>query len=91
MLRGSTHAWKVNFCKFTNETRLAMEDASANSGLRFVAVLNGIFRNELEKEFIDNFKLWKDAYDRQLKAEGKEPEPGGGTKAGLVQTSRRSR
>ena len=29
MLRGSTHAWKVNFCKFTNETRLAMEDASA--------------------------------------------------------------
>jgi benzoyl-CoA-dihydrodiol lyase len=42
MLRGSTHAWKVNFCKFTNETRLAMEDASANSGLRFVAALNGI-------------------------------------------------
>src|SRR5579862_6778289 len=42
MLRGSTHAWKVNFCKFTNETRLAMEDASANSGLKFVAALNGI-------------------------------------------------
>jgi benzoyl-CoA-dihydrodiol lyase len=42
MLRGSTHAWKVNFCKFTNETRLAMEDASANSGLRFIAALNGI-------------------------------------------------
>jgi benzoyl-CoA-dihydrodiol lyase len=42
MLRGSTHAWKVNFCKFTNETRLAIEDASANSGLRFVAALNGI-------------------------------------------------
>jgi FKBP-type peptidyl-prolyl cis-trans isomerase len=38
-------------------------------------VVNGIFRNDLEKEFIDNFKLWKDAYDRQLKAEGKEPEP----------------
>ncbi len=31
MLRGSTHSWKVNFCKFTNETQLAMEDASANS------------------------------------------------------------
>src|ERR671911_2371901 len=34
MLRGSTHAWKVNFCKFTNETRLAIEDASAHSGIR---------------------------------------------------------
>jgi benzoyl-CoA-dihydrodiol lyase len=42
MLRGSTHAWKVNFCKFTNETRLAMEDASAHSGLKFVAAVNGI-------------------------------------------------
>jgi len=41
MLRGSTHAWKVNFCKFTNETRLAMEDASAHSGLKFLAALNG--------------------------------------------------
>ena len=42
MLRGSTHAWKVNFCKFTNETRLAMEDASQNAGLKFLAALNGI-------------------------------------------------
>jgi benzoyl-CoA-dihydrodiol lyase len=42
MLRGSTHAAKVNFCKFTNETRLAMEDASAHSGLKFLAALNGI-------------------------------------------------
>src|SRR6187402_3119110 len=42
MLRGSTHAWKVNFCKFTNETRLAMEDASENSGIKFLAALNGI-------------------------------------------------
>src|SRR5579872_1804631 len=42
MLRGSTHAWKVNFCKFTNETRLAIEDASAVSGIRFLAALNGI-------------------------------------------------
>jgi benzoyl-CoA-dihydrodiol lyase len=42
MLRGSSHAWKVNFCKFTNETRLAIEDASANSGLKFLAALNGI-------------------------------------------------
>ena len=42
MLRGSSHAWKVNFCKFTNETRLAIEDASAHSGLKVLAALNGI-------------------------------------------------
>jgi benzoyl-CoA-dihydrodiol lyase len=42
MLRGSTHAWKVNFCKYTNETRLAMEDASENSQISFLAALNGI-------------------------------------------------
>ncbi len=42
MLRGSTHGAKVNFCKFTNETRLAIEDASRHSGLRFLAALNGI-------------------------------------------------
>src|SRR5258708_21183454 len=42
MLRGSSHVAKVNFCKFTNETRLAMEDASEHSGLKFLAALNGI-------------------------------------------------
>src|SRR5437660_10644953 len=42
MLRGSSHGAKVNFCKYTNETRLAMEDASAKSGLKFLAALNGI-------------------------------------------------
>src|SRR5437899_9456134 len=42
MLRGSSHVAKVNFCKFTNETRLAIEDASAQSGLKFLAALNGI-------------------------------------------------
>jgi benzoyl-CoA-dihydrodiol lyase len=42
MLGGSSHAFKVNFCKFTNETRLAIEDASAHSGLKFVAAVNGI-------------------------------------------------
>src|SRR5262245_36942972 len=42
MLRESSHGWKVNFCKFTNETRLAIEDASEHSGIRFVAALNGI-------------------------------------------------
>ena len=42
MLRESSHGWKVNFCKYTNETRLAIEDASANSDIRFRAALNGI-------------------------------------------------
>ena len=41
MLGLSSHAWKVNFCKFTNETRNGMEDASAYSGLKFVAAVNG--------------------------------------------------
>ena len=37
----STHAWKVNFCKFTNETRNGLEDSSRNSGLKFIAAVNG--------------------------------------------------
>jgi benzoyl-CoA-dihydrodiol lyase len=41
MLAGASHAHKVNFCKFTNETRNAMEDASANSGLKFVCAIQG--------------------------------------------------
>ena len=41
MLAQSSHAWKVNFCKFTNETRLGMEDSSRYSGLRFLAACNG--------------------------------------------------
>ena len=41
MLAGASHAHKVNFCKFTNETRNAIEDASRNSGLAFVCVING--------------------------------------------------
>ena len=41
MLGTSSHAFKVNFCKFTNETRCAIEDASAHSGKRFIASLNG--------------------------------------------------
>jgi benzoyl-CoA-dihydrodiol lyase len=42
MLRESSHGSKVNFCKFTNETRLAIEDASRHSGIKFLAALNGI-------------------------------------------------
>jgi benzoyl-CoA-dihydrodiol lyase len=42
MLGSSSHAFKVNFCKFTNETRLGMEDMSAHSGVKFLAALNGI-------------------------------------------------
>jgi benzoyl-CoA-dihydrodiol lyase len=41
MLAGSAHSWKVNFCKFTNETRNGIEDATANSGQTYVAALNG--------------------------------------------------
>jgi benzoyl-CoA-dihydrodiol lyase len=41
MLGLSSHAWKVNFCKFTNETRNAIEDASRYSGLKFIAACNG--------------------------------------------------
>ena len=41
MLGHSSHAWKVNFCKFTNETRNGIEDSSRHSGLKFLAALNG--------------------------------------------------
>src|SRR5438270_5364391 len=41
MLGLSSHAWKVNFCKFTNETRNGIEDASRDSGLKFIAAVNG--------------------------------------------------
>ncbi len=41
MLGSSTHAFKVNFCKFTNETRIAIEDACANSGQHYLAACNG--------------------------------------------------
>ncbi len=41
MLGVSSHAWKVNFCKFTNETRNGIEDTSAHSGIKFVAAVNG--------------------------------------------------
>ena len=41
MLAQSSHAWKVNFCKFTNETRNAIEDAGATSGQTWIAALNG--------------------------------------------------
>jgi benzoyl-CoA-dihydrodiol lyase len=41
MLGGASHAHKVNFCKFTNETRNGLEDSSENSGQRFICVVNG--------------------------------------------------
>jgi benzoyl-CoA-dihydrodiol lyase len=41
MLAGSSHPWKVNFCKFTNETRNGIEDATANSGQTYLAAVNG--------------------------------------------------
>jgi benzoyl-CoA-dihydrodiol lyase len=42
MLASSSHSFKVNFCKFTNETRLAIEEASRESGQHYIAALNGI-------------------------------------------------
>ncbi len=42
MLATSSHAWKVNFCKFTNETRNGMEDSSVHDGLKFIAAINGV-------------------------------------------------
>ncbi len=42
MLGTSSHAWKVNFCKFTNETRNGIEDSSEHSGLKFIAAVNGV-------------------------------------------------
>ncbi len=41
MLGVSSHAWKVNFCKFTNETRNGIEDTSQHSGIKFIAAVNG--------------------------------------------------
>src|SRR6202140_4620508 len=41
MLGNSSHAWKVNFCKFTNETRNGIEDSGRHSGLKFIAACNG--------------------------------------------------
>lgn len=41
MLGSSSHVWKVNFCKFTNETRIGIEDSSTGSGLKFIAACNG--------------------------------------------------
>ena len=41
MLGLSSHGWKVNFCKFTNETRNGIEDSSRHSGLKFIAAVNG--------------------------------------------------
>lgn len=41
MLGLSSHAWKVNFCKFTNETRNSIEDTSEHSGVKFIAAVNG--------------------------------------------------
>ena len=45
MLGTSSHGWKVNFCKFTNETRNGLEDMSANSGIRSVAATNAVQNN----------------------------------------------
>ena len=50
MLGVSSHAWKVNFCKFTNETRNGIEDTSTHSGIKFVAALNDNDPEDLQDE-----------------------------------------
>ena len=47
MLGSSAHGFKVNFCKFTNETRLGMEDMSAHSGIKFMAAVMDLRRGRL--------------------------------------------
>src|SRR5439155_1186842 len=54
MLASSSHAWKVNFCKFTNETRNGMEDSSRHDGLKFLAAVNGIELRPLSRKLDDN-------------------------------------
>src|SRR5574337_1854354 len=46
MLSQSSHGWKVNFCKFTNETRNAVEDATAHSRQVYLCAVNGIRKNK---------------------------------------------
>ena len=52
MLAGATHAHKVNFCKFTNETRNGMEDSSDNSGQKFLCAIKGTAAAGLLSPFI---------------------------------------
>ena len=47
MLGLSTHAWKVNFCKFTNETRNGLEDSSRNGGLKFFQCINILLHKQV--------------------------------------------
>src|SRR5438309_1280497 len=54
MLASSSHAWKVNFCKFTNETRNGMEDSSRHDGLKFLAAVKGIELRPLSRKIDDS-------------------------------------
>ena len=59
MLGKSSHAWKVNFCKFTNETRNGLEDSSQHSGLKFIAaVCNNILRAAFAARYPYQPPLW---------------------------------
>ena len=52
MLGKSEHGFKVNFCKFTNETRLGLEDASAVSGLRSLSSISGVSSGEIGRAHV---------------------------------------
>ena len=58
MLAGATHAHKVNFCKFTNETRNTIEDASAHSDQKYLCVVNGTAAMVIRNTTFSIRKVW---------------------------------
>src|SRR5438067_5109696 len=67
MLSQASHAEKVNFCKFTNETRNAIEDASAHSGLKVIAGVNGACRSEERRVGKECRSRWWAAHEKKEK------------------------
>ncbi len=84
MLGTSSHAWKVNFCKFTNETRNGMEDSSRHDGLKFLAALNGTVR---WRRLRTRAGLRRDSADRRSL---QRRQPAGSSAAGRAARYRRS-
>ena len=84
MLGLSTHAWKVNFCKFTNETRNGIEDASRHSGLKFIAALQ---RHDRRRRLRARARLRRDPPGRRPLVRG---EPARGAAARRAARHRRA-
>src|SRR5438093_195738 len=76
MLATSPHSWKVNFCKFTNETRNGMEDASAHSGQTYLAALNGPASGERHRRRADRAGQAPHRRPDRLPARVRRPGPG---------------